>query len=68
LLAVALIVVPDTETVAPLPLGQAAGTGRVISCALLQLSLAGCEKITVVNIKKQNKIPNVFNAVRLSLN
>jgi len=41
---VALIVVPGTDTVAPLPLGHALGVGKVITCALAQSSLAGWAK------------------------
>jgi len=47
LLGVALTVVPDTDTVEPLPLGQAAGVGKVITCALVQSSLAGWAKTTL---------------------
>jgi hypothetical protein len=60
LLAVALFVVPDMDTVAPSPLGQAGVAGRVITCALLQLSLEGCEKITVPNNSEQHIITNLL--------
>ena len=58
--AVALFVVPDTETVAPSPLGQGAGVGRLMVWALLQLSLAGCAKIIEGNNNKGNKVYNAF--------
>ena len=61
MLGVALVVVPDILTVAPSPLGQEAGIGRVIFCALVQLSLPGCAKITDAN----NKSNKVYNALKL---
>lgn len=65
LLAVALFVEPDTETGAPLPFGHAGVAGRVITCALVQLSLAGWAKITEVNNKQGNKVYKVFKIYNL---
>jgi hypothetical protein len=60
LLAVALIVVPETVTVAPSPLGQAAGVGRTILCAPLQSSLAGCVKTTILENKKESSMNDLI--------
>jgi hypothetical protein len=57
---VALFVVPDIVTVAPSPLGQAAGAGRVMTCAPVQLSFAGWAKTKTFRSKKGNKRNNVF--------
>ena len=56
-----MTVVPVIVTVAPLPFGQGGVSGRVMFCALVQLSLAGCAKITDAN----NKSNKVYNALKL---
>jgi hypothetical protein len=64
-----LVVVPDIVIGAPFPLGHAGVAGIGILCALLQLSFAGCAKITVATNKEQNNMYIVFKAclVRLSI-
>jgi hypothetical protein len=57
-----LIVVPDIVIGAPFPLGHAGVAGIEILCALPQLSLAGCAKITIADNREQNKIYILFKA------
>ena len=58
--AVALIFVPLTVTVEPIPLGQAAGLGNVPKlCAVEQLSLAGCAYAIALNSSNDIRIENL---------
>ena len=60
--AVALVVVPDTVTVAPSPFGQAGVAGRDMLCALVQLSLGGgvVQLTSANNTSTGNKLHNAF--------
>ena len=63
-----MIIVPEIVIGAPFPLGHAGVAGIEIFCALPQLSLAGCAKITVAGNREQNNMYILFKArpVRLS--
>jgi hypothetical protein len=65
LLGVALIVVPETVIGDPFPLGHETGVGTEIICALLQLSLAGCAKTTLLTIRMESSMKDLIKLQKI---